>query len=169
MWYDADGNSYTFEQMTKKVILLLKKHGNDRETRLVVGADSHVAKLTTRFITSVCVYWTGLGGFYFYQNNYETMNALTTPKKSKDKTKINSWNKQRIFKEVTMAVETAMKIEETIGLKPEVHIDASEEVKKEYTSEFSSQLKGYAINSGYETFLKPFSFGASGISNKYSK
>ena len=74
-----------------------------------------------------------------------------------------------MFHETSIAIELSNQIQETTGLIPLIHVDASPPESGELTSMFSDQLKGYVTASGFECYIKPWSFVASGIANKHSK
>lgn len=123
-----------------------------------IGTDSqHIGK-GFRFVTVVCAYRQGKGGIYFY--NSETIEVKKYPLGNQ---------KMRMFDEATRSIELAYSLEEQLGFKPCIHIDASPEKNGEFTSGFVEQIKGYVISSGFECLTKPESYTASFIADKYSK
>lgn len=157
IWKDADGNAVEEDQLYKWISESLA----DKEKQLIVGVDSHLHKHVYRFIAVVCLYKPGRGGFYYY----------TTTEQHKKEFKGNYPNrvKARMFHETSIAIELSNQIQETTELIPLIHVDASPPESGELTSMFSDQLKGYVTASGFECYIKPWSFVASGIANKHSK
>jgi predicted RNase H-related nuclease YkuK (DUF458 family) len=158
-WNDADGNVITDEEMYAWIKESYPMYATDYE--LIVGVDSHLHGHEYRFITVVCVYRKGRGGFYYYSSSQQNRREF----KGAYPVKV----KARMFYEATLAIELATKIQETTGKVPVIHIDASPPDAGEVTSLFSDQLRGYVTSSGFEGVLKPWSFVSSGIANKHSK
>lgn len=158
-WKDADGKEIKDEAFYAWVNSSKNKLEGDSE--LIVGVDSHLHGWTYRFITVVCLYRKGRGGFYYYNVSEQARKDFkgTYPVRVK----------ARMFHETTLAIELATEILGKTGLTPVVHLDASPSNAGELTSMFSDQLKGYVAASGFEAVLKPWSFVASGIANKHTK
>lgn len=159
IWKDSDGNVINDEAFYAWVNSSKNKLEGDSE--LIVGVDSHLHGVSYRFITVVCLYRKGRGGFYYYNVSEQHRKQFkgTYPVRVK----------ARMFYETSLAIEIATEIQEKTGLSPVVHLDASPANTGELTSMFSDQLKGYVTASGFEAALKPWSFVASGIANKHSK
>jgi len=129
------------------------------EWEIGVGTDSQIRGNNVYFTTVICLYQKTKGGTYYY------MNSVLSKKN------LGMGNNQvlRMYEEVRRALEVAMKLEELIGIKPSVHVDASKPHRKVFTSSISDQLKGYVVSSGYECVLKPDSYIASCIADRHSK
>lgn len=128
------------------------------EVEVGIGTDSQMIGRFFRFVTVVCVYRKGKGGFYFYRPE-------SIPRTEyRDKPA-----KLRMFDEVGKSIELAMALQEATGVLPAIHIDASTQDKGEFTSGFSEQLKGYVTGMGYKCFLKPESYIACGLADQHSK
>lgn len=157
-WKDPDGNVLTNEKLMEWVS---KLNTSNSTHELIVGVDSHLHKQTYHFITVVCLYEKGRGGYYYY-NISECNRKLfkgTYPAKVR----------ARMFHETSLAIETATEIQEATSKTPIIHIDVSPPNTKELSSAFSDELRGYVVSSGFEVVLKPWSFVASGVANKHSK
>lgn len=158
-WKDADGNKINDQEFYLWLQKNYKKF--DKEYELIVGVDSHLHKGFYRFVTVVCLYKKGRGGYYYY---------FTTEENKKNfKGTYPARVKARMFHETGLAIELATEIQEKINITPVIHIDASPPEMGELTSLFSEQLKGYVTASGFEGILKPWSFCASSIANKHTK
>jgi predicted RNase H-related nuclease YkuK (DUF458 family) len=161
-WKDGDGNTIDdvalFDWINTKCSSFMATPSN---YELIVGVDSHLHGHFYRFITVVCLYEKGRGGFYYYSTSEQNRREFkgTYPVRVR----------ARMFHETTLAIELVTDIQEKTGRKPIVHIDASPPNTGELTSMFSDQLRGYVVASGFEAVLKPFSFVASGVANKHSK
>lgn len=159
VWKDADGNQVDDEVMYNW--LAAERSKLDGEYELVVGVDSHLHGYKYRFVSVVCVYRKGRGGFYYYTVSEQDRKEFkgTYPVRVR----------ARMFHETSLAIELATEIQERIGRAPVVHIDASPSETGEVTSLFSDQLKGYATASGFECAIKPWAFASSCIADRHTK
>lgn len=159
VWKDGDGKRVDDETLYTWINSSKNKLEGDCE--LIVGVDSHLHGIAYRFITVICLYRKGRGGFYYYNISEQHRKEFrgTYPVRVK----------ARMFHETTLAIEVATEIQEKTGLSPVIHLDASPPSAGELTSMFSDELKGYVVASGFEAVLKPWGFVASGIANKHSK
>jgi hypothetical protein len=164
LWKNSDGKRFAEDH----VFGWVEKTQLDRENeyQVIVGTDSHMAGRQFRFITVICVYRVGKGGNYYYTEEYEPRERYVGVARGK---KVKGNQKMRMFNEVERSVEMANRLFDTTGVLPIVHIDASPSHRHEFTSEFSEQLKGYVVASGYECVLKPDSFVANAVADKHSK
>lgn len=128
------------------------------DVEIGIGCDSQLGGMYFQFITVLCIWKKGKGGFYFY-------NIDMVSKKVFGKTN----QKLRMFEEVSKSIALASDLETNTKIKATVHIDASNATKKEFTSAFSEQLKGYVISSGYEALIKPESYVSCAIADKHTK
>lgn len=159
VWKDADGNIIDDD----KLFDWINKSKNDiaNTSELIVGTDSHLHKYNYRFVTVVCIYKKGRGGFYYY--------TTTEHNKKEFKGNYPARVRARMFHEASITIEVASKIQNETGQIPVIHVDASPPEAGEMTSLFSDQLKGYVTASGFECIIKPWSFVSSGIANKHTK
>lgn len=164
LWKNSDGKRFSDEHVFGWVGQT--QYDRENEYQIIVGTDSHMAGRTFRFITVICVYRVGKGGNYYYTEEYEPRERYVIGVRGK---KVKGNQKMRMFNEVERSVEMANKLFDSTGVLPVVHVDASPSHRKEFTSEFSEQLKGYVVASGYECVLKPDSFVANAIADKHTK
>ncbi len=126
--------------------------------RLIVGSDSqpHVARQSTLFVTAIVIHRVGKGArFYILKRPYKRPIRL----------------RQRIFMEASMALEVVHELEQVLSqyhvvLPIEVHLDIGEEGE---TKALIKELVGWVTQSGYLPKIKPESFGASKVADRYSK
>lgn len=130
----------------------------DHEYEVAIGTDSQIKGRLFRFITVLCIWKKGKGGTYYYKTEYVPRTAFPI-----------SNQKMRMFDEVSKTIELAVQVQEKTGYKPIIHVDASIPTKKEFTSSFSEQLKGYVVSCGYECVLKPESYVANCIADRHTK
>ena len=157
-WIDPDGGRIEDQALLAWVVeRSAKVTGFNSESKVVVGTDSHIAGRSFRFVTVVCVYNVGSGGYFYYTVNYEDRDLYKN-------------NKQhRMFQEVQKSIEVCDWIAEATLLIPEIHIDASPPDRGEFTSSFSDALVGFAKGSGYVGVVKDGAFAASCIADKYTR
>lgn len=106
VWKDADGKTLTDEglyQWVKSSVL-----GMDSEYELIVGVDSHRHKKFFQFITVVCIYRKGRGGYYFYKKSVRPASDYKGTYPVRVRT--------RMFYEASLALETAQNILITLRL-----------------------------------------------------
>jgi len=126
--------------------------------RLIVGSDSQPqsARYATLFVTAVVVHRVGKGArFYFMKRPYKKPLVL----------------RQRIFMEASYALEVVQALEEALraagdSLPIEVHLDIGENGE---TKALIKDIVGWVTSSGYEAKIKPDSFGASKVADRFTK
>ncbi|KUO96594.1 ribonuclease H-like YkuK family protein [Ferroacidibacillus organovorans] len=126
--------------------------------RLIVGSDSqpHGVHRDTLFVTAIVIHRVGRGArFYFCKQRYKKPLAF----------------RQRIFSEAAMALEVVQELEEQLGalgtsMPIEIHLDVGEDGE---TKALIKDLVGWVTQSGYEAKIKPNSFGASKVADRFTK
>ncbi len=130
----------------------------DAAYKLIVGADSQPqsARYATLFVTAIIVHRVGKGArFYFLKRPYRKPLAF----------------RQRIFSEAAMALEVVQALEEALRdaelkVPIEIHLDIGEGGE---TKALIKDIVGWMMQSGYETKIKPDSFGASKVADRFTK
>lgn len=130
----------------------------DCRYRLIVGADSQPqsARFATVFVSAIVIHRVGKGArFYFLKRPYKKPLAF----------------RQRIFTEAAMALEVVQALEaslEKVGsnLPVEIHLDIGEEGQ---TRDLIKEIVGWITQSGYDAKIKPDSFGASKVADRFTK
>ncbi|MEM4367405.1 MAG: ribonuclease H-like YkuK family protein [Candidatus Anstonellales archaeon] len=135
--------------------------------KTIVGTDSHYMKHHVKFVTVVCVYNIGYGGDFCWLSYYLPKEQFTNISYVKEKTKYN--NRLRIFHEVSKSIEVADWIYDNTGVISDIHIDVSKQGKANFTSSVAAEVVSYASSFGFTAFLKPDSFVASVIADRYTK
>ncbi|OWZ83648.1 ribonuclease H-like YkuK family protein [Natranaerobius trueperi] len=126
---------------------------------LIIGTDSQNIQDRCCFVTAIIVHKEGKGARYFFTKKYE--DNITSLR-------------HKIFFETSLSVEIAGEIfkklkdssikEENFNL--EIHLDVGESGD---TKDLIREVVGMVIGSGFSPKIKPNSFGASKVADKYTK
>ncbi len=127
--------------------------------KLIVGTDSQPGIEEAVFVTAIVIYRVGRGGRFFYH---------------KEKTNMYPGFKQRIFYEVSRSLEVASHLTaylaEEVNLSDkidvEIHVDVGENGP---TNTIIKEVVGMVVGSGFEALIKPDSYAASTVADKYTK
>lgn len=144
---------------TYKSILSFIEDQPKQQYKLIIGTDSHPGFRESVFVTAIVIYRVGHGGRYFYH---------------KKNVKMKSGFKKRIYHEVSRSLKVASKITDYISLEDstlrlddiEIHIDVGENGP---SSEIIKEVVGMVVGSGYDAMIKPDSYAASNVADKYTK
>jgi predicted RNase H-related nuclease YkuK (DUF458 family) len=127
------------------------------EYKIVIGTDSQTDRLSTVFVTAVIVHRVGHGArFYFYRVKTKPIRDL----------------RYRIYTETDYSLRalTYLEGEGFSSLREkwpiEVHLDVGE---KGETRKLIHEVVGWVHSLGYEAKIKPYSFGASCVADRYTK
>lgn len=128
--------------------------------RLIVGTDSNGEK-QANFVTAIIVYRIGRGGRYFWKKFNEG--------------KIYHTLRDRIYKEVSISIEMAQDLLSQLkfSLKSDcltdydfqIHIDVG---RKGPTREMIKEVIGMVRGNGFKAKIKPESYAASNVADKYA-
>ncbi|MCL6589896.1 MAG: ribonuclease H-like YkuK family protein [Firmicutes bacterium] len=128
----------------------------DSKFKLIVGTDSQF-KEEICYVTAVIILREGKGGRFYYT-------------KERERSKINL--KQRIFIETSKSLSVAAKLAEKLAgngwadLNIEIHLDVGEQGK---TKDIIREVVGMVTGSGFGARIKPDSYGASKVADKFTK
>ncbi|MDW7652111.1 MAG: ribonuclease H-like YkuK family protein [Bacillota bacterium] len=126
--------------------------------KLIIGTDSqpHYQK-DVCFVTAIIIHRVGKGARYFYRKqNHRYMESL----------------RQRIYYETFLSLEVATLITAKLAenghsrLNIEIHLDVGEVGE---TKELIREVVGMVIGSGFQACIKPDSYGATKVADKYTK
>jgi predicted RNase H-related nuclease YkuK (DUF458 family) len=125
--------------------------------KLIIGTDSHAYhKEGVVFVTAIIVHCVGKGGRFYYR---------------KQKTRYMESFRQRIYYETFLSLEIASRFTEKLAqngyqdLNVEIHLDVGE---KGETRDIIKEVVGMVIGSGYDARIKPESYGATKVADKYT-
>lgn len=145
----------TFEDLYQDIIAYVCQDA-EAHYRLIIGTDSQVRDETT-FVTAIIIHRAGKGGRYYY---------------SRELSRGTRSLKQRIFYETARSLEVAGRLAEKLSenghsdLDIEIHLDVGENGP---SRELIRDVVGMVTGSGFEALIKPNSYGASTVADKYTK
>lgn len=145
----------TFDQVFKDMIDFVKQYP-DSKFKLIVGTDSQLREEVC-YVTAIIILREGKGGRFYYA-------------KERERTKLGL--KQRIFYEtsrsLSVAAKLAQKLAENGWSDPEIeiHLDVGEQGK---TKEIIREVVGMVTGNGFDARIKPYSYGASKVADKFTK
>ncbi|MFO7266218.1 MAG: ribonuclease H-like YkuK family protein [Limnochordales bacterium] len=145
----------SFDDVFKDMMAFIEEAPEERY-RVIVGTDSQYGEMTC-FVTAVIVHREGKGARYYYAREWEhTERSL----------------RQRIFYETSRSLAVASLIAEKLAenghadLNVEIHLDVGE---KGQTKDLIREVVGMVVGSGFDARIKPDSFGAMTVADKYTK
>ena len=148
--------SLDFEAMFQDILAFVRE-GPGTPYNLIVGTDSQKTRDEIRFVTAVVIHRIGKGGRFYYQTQHER------PMKSL---------RQRMLYEASLSLGLASHLSERLsqlglGLDHiEIHLDVGYNGP---TSEVIKDVVGMIVGSGFDAKIKPDSFAASSVADKFTK
>lgn len=142
----------------KNMIELIKSYVNEKpekEYQISIGTDSQNFDLT-KVVIVVAIHRVGNGGIFFYDI-----------KRVKKITNI----RQKIFYETNLSINAAAKFveifeDEHFNYNISIHVDAGNNGP---SSKIIPEITAWINSCGFDCKIKPYSYAASSIANKYSK
>ncbi len=144
-----------FEQMFNDIVAFMEESPGD-SYKVIVGTDSQIRD-DICFVTAVIVHRQGKGARYYYQRRRQQ--HITSLR-------------QRIFYEASLSLGVASRLAERLSqnghakLNVEIHLDVGHHGD---TKELIREVVGMITGSGFDAKIKPESFGASKVADKYTK
>lgn len=143
-------------QVREKILAFLSKDP-DRKYRLVVGTDSQPHNGSgVDFVTAIVIHRVGTGGIYFWKRVVNKKTYVL---------------RQRMYEEATMSLmmaETVLALLCRDGITKydvEIHVDIG---KFGDTHEMINEIVGMIRGSGYSVKIKPESYAASKVADRYT-
>lgn len=155
IYYSPTKGRMTFEQVFRDIMTFVKQN-SDSKFKLIIGTDSQLREEIC-FVTAIIILREGKGGRFFYS-------------KEREKTKMGF--KQRIFYETSKSLIVAAKLAEKLAangrgdMDIEIHLDVGEQGR---TKDIIREVVGMVIGSGFDARIKPDSYGASKVADKFTK
>ncbi len=124
--------------------------------RLIVGTDSKRRDICAVYVTVIILYHIGKGGTYFYRRSRSEIGKHSL--------------QATIFHETALSLATAAKLDELlkkkgVSIEIEIHSDIGNHGK---TKELIKEVVSWIDSSGYSYRIKPESFGASSVADRYT-
>jgi hypothetical protein len=139
----------------------------DREQKyhLIVGTDSdaHNGKKTD-FVTAIIVYRVGRGGRYFWQKNNGGRVFHTLRDRIHNEVTISLQVAQSILGELEKTLVTSEADSRSTNYDFQIHIDVGQNGP---TRDMVREVVGMVKGSGFKALIKPDSYAASSIADKY--
>ena len=145
----------TFDQMFGEIVGYLDEVPG-APYRLIVGSDSQTHDELT-MVTAVVIHRVGKGARYFYQRRRNR--RLRTLR-------------QRIYLEVSLSLELGARLARRLAasghadLNIEIHLDVGQAGE---TRDLIREIVGIVTGSGFDARIKPQSYGASTVADRYTK
>jgi len=147
----------SFHDLFRELVEYTNEYPDD-SYKLIIGTDSHtLINESVIFVTAVVVHRVGKGGrFYYHKQKTHYMESL----------------RQRIYYETFLSLDVAARLTEQLAqngeqqLNVEIHLDVGE---KGETRKIIKEVVGMVIGSGYQACIKPDSYGATTVADRYTK
>lgn len=144
----------SFDEVFEEILAYASRFPQD-SYRLIVGTDSRFREETC-FVTALIIHRQGKGGRFFYTRKFED-HARSL--------------RQRIFYEASLSLNVASKFTEKLvesgyDLDMEIHLDVG---TNGATRTLVREIVGMVNGSGYPCRIKPDSYGASSVADRYTK
>lgn len=144
----------SFEEVYNEIVEYVSRFPEDNY-RLIIGTDSQLRD-TTCFVTALIVHREGKGGRFFY-----------TRKRDQHARSL----RQRIFYEASLSLSIASLFTEKLAtsgpeFNMEIHLDVG---TNGATRTLVKEVVGMVNGSGYLCRIKPDSYGASSVADRYTK
>lgn len=147
----------SLDEVVDDVVAQVKERPRD-EFRIVVGTDSQakVSRQSVTFVTALIIHHVGKGARYYIHREHQShIYSL----------------RQRMFTEASYSLHlggilTDRLHEKGADLTFEVHLDVGE---KGATRQLIREIVAWITASGYEARIKPDSFGASKVADRYTR
>ncbi|OPL11071.1 MAG: hypothetical protein AVO34_02960 [Firmicutes bacterium ML8_F2] len=158
MWFTSPSKGrMSFKDVFKELAQYTNEFP-DESYKLIIGTDSQsFLNDCVIFVTAVVVHRVGKGGRFFYH---------------KQKTRYMESLRQRIYYETFLSLEVAARVTEKLAenndlqLNVEIHLDVGE---KGETRDIIKEVVGMVIGSGYRACIKPDSYGATTVADRFTK
>ncbi|MDN5293126.1 MAG: uncharacterized protein PWQ31_431 [Eubacteriales bacterium] len=155
-FYSPTKGRLTIAQMVEDIAEFVHAGKKGDTYKLIIGTDSQPGGDNTCFVTAVIIHRVGKGARFYYHREYKNI-------------KFSLQN--RIFTEASLSLEVATRIISSLinlklQLSVEIHLDVGESGP---TRELVQQVVGMVTASGFAARVKPASYGASKVADRFTK
>lgn len=157
MFYQSPTYGKVDLEKLKSIISNYMAHDKKARYEIIVGTDSQkVKKDVYDFVSALIIHRVGFGGIYFWKRQIiERKISL----------------KERIYQEATMSLITSenfVNFFKTNGISRyniQIHVDIGHNGE---TRDMITEVVGMVRGSGYDVKIKPYSYGASKVADRYT-
>lgn len=156
MFHSPTYGNVTLEEIRNYILLFFKEELKD-QYRIIVGTDSqHHPSHGVDFVTAIVIHRKGHGGIYFWRRLVQKKKYVL---------------RQRMYEEASLSLQLAeqlLLLFENYRISRyniEIHVDIGHSGD---TREMIAEIVGMIRGSGYEVKIKPESYGASKVADKYT-
>jgi len=157
MFYHSPSYGKVDLEKLKKIISSYMAQDKKAKYEIIVGSDSQkVKKDTYDFVSALVIHRVGSGGIYFWKRQIQTRKICL---------------KERIYQEATMSLATSenfvsfFKLNGIAKYNIQIHVDIGHNGE---TRDLITEVVGMIRGSGYEVKIKPYSYGASKVADRYT-
>lgn len=140
------------------------KHDTKAEYEITIGTDSQ-SHSATRMVEVIAIHRVGDGGIFFYHSEY-VRKIRSIKEKIIEETSRSLANASGFLDEVQLNLIDKNVDLDKINIHFQIHCDIGH---KGRTSALIKEITSWVNSMGYECLIKPESYTASGIANKFSK
>lgn len=157
MFYQSPTHGKVDFEKLKKIVSDFMKGDKKAKYEIIVGTDSQkIENNKYDFVSALIIHRVGWGGIYFWKRLVQDRKITL---------------KERIYQEATMSLETSenfVELFKTNGISKydvQVHVDIGHNGE---TRDLITEVVGMVRGSGYEVKIKPNSYGASKVADRYT-
>lgn len=157
MYYHSPTHGKVSLEKLKEIVSAFMSQDKKARYEIIVGTDSQKARANVYdFVTALIIHRVGWGGIYFWNRQvFDRKISL----------------KERIYQEATMSLMTSenfVNFFKTNGISRyniQIHVDIGHNGE---TRDLITEVVGMVRGSGYDVKIKPHSYGASKVADRYT-
>lgn len=155
-FFNIVGHTFNLDEVVDEIKHFVTK-APARKYKIIVGTDSSPREMV-KFVTAVTIWRVGNGGIHFWTSSEE-----------KGFKNLRDRISQETVRSITLAQELRGRLKESLGDEffwdDQIHIDVGENgPTRDLIDAMVGMVKGY----GFDAVIKPYSFGASIVADKYT-
>jgi hypothetical protein len=156
-FYSPSKGSLSLAEVVDELIQFVREQP-EQSYKLIIGTDSQTKEAHTHFVTAIVVHRVGKGGRYYVSHRFEPPMRSLRQKLSYETSQ--SLSTMILLKDLLLEKEVLPQFE------LEIHVDAG---TAGATRELIRDLVGMVVVNGFVARVKPDSFAASKVADKYTK
>ena len=159
----GNGEVVTYEEMIQLIADYIAKYPN-KTYEITIGTDSQ-SHYSTKVVEVIAIHRVGDGGIFFYRIDYVDR-IRSIKEKIIEETSRSLANAEGFMDNIELRLlENGIDIDK-LNLHFQIHCDIGHKGK---TQSLIKEITTWVESMGYECLIKPESYTASGIANKFSK